>query len=221
MSTPKQVAANRRNGAKSSGPCTAAGKAVSRMNALQFGIDALSTIIREESRSELLSTLDALFQEHQPVTPTEQGLVSLLGHSLWRLHRLLKVEGQLWEAAILDVQEHCDYEAVPFGVAYAATPQFSHLERNLTSIRRTIHQCLDELRRLRAGRIASQEPHPDPDPLPQPVEMPAPSLEIGFVPQIRPKPFEPFRCRRSGRHELGSFLRISSPARQFGQEILA
>ena len=53
-------------------------KPSSRIDALQFGIDALSTIIREESRSELLSTLDALFQEHQPVTPTEQGLVSLL-----------------------------------------------------------------------------------------------------------------------------------------------
>ena len=188
MSTPKQIAANRRNATKSSGPRTVQGKAVSRMNALQFGLEARSTIIRGESESELRATMDALFAEHQPVTPTEQGIVTLLGHSLWRLHRLLRVEGQLWEAALLQSREHCDFEAVPLGIAYGTTTQFPRFERHLTSVRRAIHQCLDELRRLRAERPVVEEPDPDADPLPQPIEIPTTSTEIGFVPPNRESP---------------------------------
>jgi hypothetical protein len=40
MATEKQIAANRRNAAKSSGPRTAAGKSRSKMNALRHGLAA-------------------------------------------------------------------------------------------------------------------------------------------------------------------------------------
>jgi hypothetical protein len=48
MATPAQIAANRANAQKSTGPRTAEGKAASRLNALKHGLDAESLIIPGE-----------------------------------------------------------------------------------------------------------------------------------------------------------------------------
>ena len=45
MATEKQIAANRRNAAKSTGPRSPEGKARSSMNALKSGVDAEAEII--------------------------------------------------------------------------------------------------------------------------------------------------------------------------------
>jgi hypothetical protein len=64
MATAAQIAANRRNALKSTGPRTAAGKAVSCRNALRHGMTARATVVLGEDpqdfqrfRSELTAAL--------------------------------------------------------------------------------------------------------------------------------------------------------------------
>jgi hypothetical protein len=65
MATEKQIAANRRNAARSTGPRTPKGKARSRMNALRHGLSCLGGNGANKSRNgddEQLEIVDALHQ---------------------------------------------------------------------------------------------------------------------------------------------------------------
>ena len=59
MTTAKQIAANRRNAAKSTGPRTPAGKLRAKVNALKHGLAAKS--VREESKRQQIDALTRIF----------------------------------------------------------------------------------------------------------------------------------------------------------------
>jgi len=63
MVTPKQVAANRKNGARSTGPKTPAGKAASSRNSLKTGLLSRELILAGESREEFDALFDQLILE--------------------------------------------------------------------------------------------------------------------------------------------------------------
>ena len=75
MASEKQVEANRRNAAKSTGPKTAAGKQISRMNALKHGLDAERVVIPGEDPEEFEGLFRALEEHYQPVGSIEGLLV--------------------------------------------------------------------------------------------------------------------------------------------------
>ena len=92
----KQLAANRRNAQKSTGPKTLNGRAVSKMNALKHGILSKEVLVRgkyaRESEREFRA-FQARFWEHfKPVGPVEEILVNKVVTSGWRLRRVLKAE---------------------------------------------------------------------------------------------------------------------------------
>jgi len=51
MTSPKQIAANRQNARRSTGPKTAKGKAVAKMNAVKHGILARHVVLNREDES--------------------------------------------------------------------------------------------------------------------------------------------------------------------------
>jgi hypothetical protein len=92
----KQIAANRRNAAKSTGPRTPAGRAVSKLNALKHGILSREVLVRgqafEEDETELESLYRRFWEELQPAGPVEEMLVDQIVTTHWRQRRALRAE---------------------------------------------------------------------------------------------------------------------------------
>ena len=91
----RQLAANRRNALHSSGPRTAAGKAVARDNALKHGFLSRHLIIEGESPEDFGQLLDELMAEYRPVGVVETGLVEQVAICLWRKARFVRAEAAM------------------------------------------------------------------------------------------------------------------------------
>jgi len=102
MATLKQIEANRRNAQKSSGPRTEAGKAVSRLNALKTGIDAVLSVVKDENPDSLAQLTESFYRDHQPQTAIEAELLENIIRDSWLLRRFFRIEAELLEFAIED-----------------------------------------------------------------------------------------------------------------------
>src|SRR5271163_595689 len=71
MSTPKQIAANRRHAGKSSGPRTTRGKARTRLNASKQGLPANQVVLLGEDLEQYQSRLNAWTGHLAPTGPVE------------------------------------------------------------------------------------------------------------------------------------------------------
>ena len=97
MSSEKQIAANRGNAKRSTGPNTSGGKARSRMNAWKHGLRAEKIVIAGEEAEDLQAIQRELWEEHQPSPGMETLLVERLAHYAWRMRRALVFEAALLE----------------------------------------------------------------------------------------------------------------------------
>ena len=75
MATQNQLAANRRNAQKSTGPSTQEGLAAVRLNGIKHGLTAQNLVLRDESINDFEALFDSIEAEHQPATPTEVAIV--------------------------------------------------------------------------------------------------------------------------------------------------
>lgn len=91
----KQIAANRRNARKSTGPRTPKGKASSRLNAFRHGLTAAQAVLPDESEDEFEVFHASLVAELAPSSVFEAELVDDIVHSLWRLRRARRIEVSL------------------------------------------------------------------------------------------------------------------------------
>ncbi len=92
MPTPKQIAANRRNAKKSTGPRTAAGKEKSKLNPLKHGLTAATVVLPFESADDYEALQQAVLNDLQPRNTTEQILVERFIHRHWISLRLARTE---------------------------------------------------------------------------------------------------------------------------------
>jgi hypothetical protein len=95
MASEKQIAANRMNAQKSTGPRTEAGKAVARYNALTHGLTAARVVIYGESSQEFEAFQAGIFRELKPATPLQAETVAQIGATLWRLRRIPELESAI------------------------------------------------------------------------------------------------------------------------------
>ena len=87
-----QIAASRANGAKSKGPVTEEGKAISAQNARRHGLLSYLTVVDGE-RTEAFADLCAeLVDQFQPANEHERNLVDTMIISIWRRSRALGIE---------------------------------------------------------------------------------------------------------------------------------
>jgi hypothetical protein len=99
MTTDKQIAANRRNAARSTGPKTEAGKAIIARNAVSHGLLSRRTLLVGESKAELTALGKALRARLAPVGEVEALLADQIIASAWRLRHPLEAEAALMDKA--------------------------------------------------------------------------------------------------------------------------
>jgi hypothetical protein len=190
MSTLRQIDANRRNAKKSTGPRTPQGKAESRLNALQSGLYAQSTIIPGEDPAQLEALTADYFRQYRPANALERGLLDILVDCEWKLRRFRTIEADIFAREVDRIDPDGATEEHVVAEAYQCRKQtFAFLQRRIDSTHRILLRTLDALTRAQAAR---------PEPLAHAVPSPALVSDlppdqphapaIGFVPSFPPAP---------------------------------
>jgi hypothetical protein len=184
MATPKQIAANRENAKKSTGPRTEKGKAMSRMNALKHGIDARAETIAVEYPEELQELTAEYDREFQPIGIAERVLVNLLVRKQWLMNRNAALLANLTDYGSLQVSRICTNQPFEVGAGYVDNFQPHYrLHRQTVDAERAYFRYLKELEDRQAARREYEEEHPDVVAARVTPSTQAPNPEIGFVPQ--------------------------------------
>ncbi len=92
MATPKQIAANRRNAKRSTGPKTPQGKQLSSKNACKTGAYSKHSLLQDEDPAELGRLRNEYYRDWKPASQTERHLVERLITLSWRMARCLRAE---------------------------------------------------------------------------------------------------------------------------------
>jgi hypothetical protein len=176
MATPAQIAANRLNAMKSSGPRTAEGKAASRMNALRHGVDAQSIVIPGEDPEELVDLARDYRHQFRPNSPEQEFLVETLVNADWLRRRYLRLEAEITNQALAEM-DPCPN---PLGSLYLsdnpASRALDRIRRQYDAAQRAwlhAYKHLEQLRRQSVETALLNMAMPKPIP---------PQSEIGFVP---------------------------------------
>jgi hypothetical protein len=98
MSSDRRIQANQRNARRSTGPRTAAGKAVSRLNALTHGAFANDLLLPGEDAPAFHRLEARYLAQFKPATPSEAFLVQRMIMVSWRLPRLAAMESRVLSA---------------------------------------------------------------------------------------------------------------------------
>jgi hypothetical protein len=103
--TQKQIAAARRNGAKSNGPVTPEGKARSSQNAVKHGLASSKVRLAGEDEALFEHFRNTALDFWQPADACEIDLVDDLITCRWRLQRLVGYETELLERQAIFVED--------------------------------------------------------------------------------------------------------------------
>jgi hypothetical protein len=174
MATDKQIEANRRNAAKSTGPRTPHGRAASSRNALRHGLLSKTVVLQSECPTRFEASVASLYAEHAPVTPTECTLVDTMASARWRLMRLANLEAASVDHELANGPTAATETAelsLPVRTALAyrrATDSGRSLElmnRAEARLQQQFNSALDRLLLLRAARPVSPAPEQAPEDL--------------------------------------------------------
>jgi hypothetical protein len=98
MATEAQIQANSLNAQKSSGPRTAAGKAVVAQNAVKHGLLGEQVVVAGEDRARFARHRDEMLRALGPVDEVEITLAERVIGLSWRLQRVQRLQVQAFEA---------------------------------------------------------------------------------------------------------------------------
>jgi len=102
MLSEKQLAANRANAEKSTGPRTEVGKQRSARNALRHGLTAHVTVMTDADREAQEAFCGPIVDELDPQSPNELQLAQAYANLQWRINRLAAIEENVFTLGALD-----------------------------------------------------------------------------------------------------------------------
>jgi hypothetical protein len=187
MATAAQIAANRANALKSTGPRTPEGKDTSRFNALTHGMDAASILIPGEDPAAYQRIVDDYCREFRPQSTLEEFHLETLVRSDWQRRRLRRTEAKLYRALLAEgpTPEELDVAIL------RDSPTAKLLRRvfsQIASLERAFFRALSHLRRIQRERDTPLDISCDPltDAAPAPI-----LLHPGNEPKPAPKTAPP------------------------------
>src|SRR4051794_16826671 len=155
MTSQRQIEANRRNAASSTGPRTPRGKAVVALNAVQHGLLSRQAVIQGESEAELVELGKRLRGQLVPLGELELLLVDRIVSTAWRMRRAIALETLLFDT------ERGDSSAYYGALAYKGDrDKLTLLSRYGLPPERSLFRPLHELQRLQAERQGQPVPPP-------------------------------------------------------------
>ena len=151
----KQLAANRRNATRSTGPRTPEGKARVKWNALKHGLLARSVVVPlkggPENRRQFRALLEQLHEELQPVGMIEEMLVEQIAVAYWRRRRALRAEAGEITDKVSDWRRY-RWETHPGTLVLPSKGDIYKIMRYETAIDRQLHRAVNQLERLQNRR---------------------------------------------------------------------
>jgi hypothetical protein len=165
MATEKQIAANRANSLKSTGPRTEAGKSRSSLNALKHGCTAQTMIFPGEDATHFNNFLQSYIQDFAPKGALETSLVQELAQTQWSIARTRAHEASLFALGHEKYAEEfkTDGDQV-IQAAFAGAIVFKGESDSLKNVglylqrsNRMFHTTLKTLREIQAARQAKEQ----------------------------------------------------------------
>jgi hypothetical protein len=159
MTTKKQIAANRRNAKKSTGPKTPEGKARSSQNRMTHGLLSRQVLLREEDPELFRAVQGQVWEELRPVGELETYLAARVVAGIWRMNRVARIEASLFnDSPIRALGDDIGIGAVFRADCAHGANAFYRLCRYETTIDRGIHRALNALRTMQAARPPAAGP---------------------------------------------------------------
>lgn len=162
MTTSKQLAANRQNALRSTGPRTPEGKAVSSMNARTHGLLCRGILLPDEDRNVFQTFSRGLREPLRPRGDLEDLLADRIISCAWRMRRALVMEVDVLQNARKNWRTGED--DVNLGKALTRTmvdcDVFGNLGRYERGLERSLYKALHELQRHQAVQLRRKVPLP-------------------------------------------------------------
>jgi hypothetical protein len=164
MATEAQIAANRLNAQKSTGPRTVEGKAKISRSAFHHGMTAASQVLFDESEAEFEEFHAGLSLDLEPVGTAECALVERIAILAWRLRRASRAEAALVNAEAERRKERAAAEPDKGAIRIDASLIFDRLTSGMnaltryeTAIERQMNRTIKLLGRWQERRRERQE----------------------------------------------------------------
>ena len=168
MATRAQIAANRRNGAKSKGPRTEEGRAAASRNSLKHGLTAEQVVlIFGETEDDFTRFHDEMRASFAPMDAVEERLVEHAVICAWRIRRAYRAEAARMNAKLAEIYQtrkergtHGSWMPSPPLTAMGTNWEIERISRYEVTNERSLHRALLMLERRQARR--RNEPVPAP-----------------------------------------------------------
>ena len=159
MISQKQLAANRQNALKSTGPRSAECKVAASKNSLKHGLLSSEAVMEGESKDEFEQFRESLLADLAPEGELECMLADRIVAASWRLRRTVRIEREILVADLHEgVKLGCksSYTNSTLGRCVAGDTAryntYGKLCRYEAHIERGLYKALHELQRLQAAR---------------------------------------------------------------------
>ena len=96
MASPEQLAANRNNAQKSTGPTSSEGKARVSHNAVKTGLTGRTVLLPTDDAAAYEAHIARIFAQFSPETDEEKRLTESIVNTLWRLERIPTLEAGIY-----------------------------------------------------------------------------------------------------------------------------